>query len=151
MSLDIVLRSDQPIPVDPTPQIVIRASGQLTTISRAEWDARYPDREPMTVTPAGQETHTVWRGNITHNLSRMAEAAGLYRCLWRPDEYGITTARDLLQPLREGLAVLRATPARFEALNPANGWGSYPILVLFVADYLAACERWPEATVEVWR
>lgn len=95
-------------------------------------------------------TEVFWR-NITHNLGRMAMEAGIYQHLWRPDEIGVTKAAQLIEPLRAGLAALRAEPERFSALNPVNGWGSYDGLCKFVSDYLAACEENPDADVEVSR
>jgi hypothetical protein len=91
-----------------------------------------------------------WR-NITHNLNRMADEAGIYKHLWRPDEIGVSRAGDLIQPLRDGLAVLESDPERFKQFNPANGWGSYEGLVDFVREYLAACEANPDAEIEVSR
>lgn len=46
----------------------------------------------------------VYDANITHNLNTMAEEAGIYKHLWRPEELGITKAKDLIEPLAEGLA-----------------------------------------------
>jgi len=89
--------------------------------------------------------------NITHNLNRMAEAAGIYAHLWRPDEIGITTAAQLVEPLRVGLALLKSDPARFSAFDAPNGWGKYEHFVPFVENYLAACEREPHAAVSVSR
>lgn len=77
----------------------------------------------------------------------MAGEAGIYYALWRPDEIGITTAAQLIQPLKAGLAKLDSDPERFEKLNPSNGWGSYERLVSFVRDYLRACEETPDAKV----
>lgn len=93
----------------------------------------------------------VFGGNVTHNLKRMADAAGIYRHLWYPEELGITRAQELIEPLREGLARMKADPEPFEALNPANGWGSYGGLVRFVAEYLEACEANPQTYVRVNR
>jgi hypothetical protein len=45
---------------------------------------------------------------------------------------------------------LQADPARFQSLNPSNGWGTYEGLVQFVTAYLAACVQFPDATVSVW-
>lgn len=63
----------------------------------------------------------VFSGGVTHNLVAMAKAAGLYQHLWRPEELGITRASELIVPLREGLAGLRADPDKFKAFNPSNG------------------------------
>ncbi len=97
------------------------------------------------------EGQTIYEANITHNLNRMAEAAGCYRELWRPDEIGIETASQLIDPLKAGLMALVSDPVRFEALNPENGWGSYDGLVQFVTAYLKACIQHPGATVRVCR
>lgn len=93
----------------------------------------------------------VYEGNITHNLDVMAKAASIYQHLWCPDELGVKQAGELVAPLREGLARLEAEPDRFRELNPENGWGSYEGLVLFVREYLAACEQNPDAEVRTWR
>ena len=92
-------------------------------------------------------TVTVYSANITHNLNRMALEAGIYKELWRPEELGITTARQLIEPLEKGLALLKADPARFEAYNAPNGWGLYEHFVPFVEKFLAACREHPDATV----
>ncbi len=93
----------------------------------------------------------IYSANITHNLTGMAEAAEVYKPLWRPDEIGITKARDLIEPLRAGVERLKANPAKFEAYNSPNGWGLYKHFVPFVEAYLEACENSPEADVHVSR
>lgn len=93
----------------------------------------------------------VYSANITHNLNKMAEAAGIYEYLWRPDEIGITTAAQLIGPLEAGLALLKSDPERFEAYNSPNGWGLYKHFVPFVEKYLEACKEYPDATVTVSR
>ena len=89
----------------------------------------------------------VYEDNITHNLAKMAEAAGLYMPLWRPEELTIRSAEDLIPLLTEGLAKLTADPDKFKALSPENGWGSYEGLARFVAKYLHACQESPDAEV----
>jgi hypothetical protein len=150
MSLNVYLDLDEPQPVADEPSIFVREDGQTMRLSRAEWDARYPGREPITVMAETDSTR-VYSANITHNLGRMADAAGLYSYLWRPDEHGIATAQHLIEPLREGLARLQANPATYAPLNPANGWGTYEGLVRFVEQYLHACEQYPQAHVSVSR
>lgn len=132
--------------------IFVREKGQQREISRAEWDERFPGVEPVVVQDRDSlEDSCVFRRNITHNLNRMADAAGIYMLLWHPDELGISKARDLIEALRLGLATLKADAARFELLNPSNGWGNYDSLLSFVEAYLAACERYPDADVRVSR
>jgi len=93
----------------------------------------------------------IYDSNITHNLNTMAEAAGIYKACWRPDEIGITKAKQLIPLLRDGLAKLEADPKKYEAYNSPNGWGLYRNFVPWVRSYLSACIDNPEADVEVSR
>ena len=92
-----------------------------------------------------------YSANITHNLGAMASEAGIYELLWRPDEIGVTTAAELIDPLRAGLHRLVERPTHFEQFNAPNGWGLYKNFVPFVAKYLEACVANPGAKVEVSR
>ena len=94
---------------------------------------------------------TVFDYNITHNLNKMADAAGIYKHLWRPDEIGITKAEQLIQPLTDGLKRLRENPEYYKTFNPENGWGDYDGLVQFVGTYLLACIEYSDAEVSVSR
>ena len=149
MSLDVYLTTPKLVKRGSS-GIFVRENGETKEISRAEWDDRNPGHEPCVVCSA-EETYEVYSRNITHNLNDMAEDAGIYKHLWRPDEIDITKAAQLIKPLKEGLARLKAEPKRFKKFNPSNGWGDYDGLVDFVKDYLAACEANPEANVSVWR
>lgn len=93
----------------------------------------------------------VYSSNITHNLGAMAKEAGIYMHLWRPDEIGVTKAEQLIAPLTEGLARLKAEPEHYSKFNAPNGWGLYEHFVPFVEKYLVACVENPDAEVTVWR
>lgn len=93
----------------------------------------------------------VFEGNITHNLGGMADAAGIYKALWRPEEIGVVHAWQLVDLLTDGLALLRSDPERFRAMEPDNGWGTYEGLCEFVEQYLAACKEHPDADVTACR
>jgi len=99
---------------------------------------------------AMRPTEVHW-DNITHNLGRMAKEAGIYYHLWRPEEIGITIARDLVEPLSYGLQILRARPDHFRQFDAENGWGRYENLVEFVQRYYAACMANPDAEISVSR
>ena len=131
--------------------------------------------------PSSYESDELFSANVTHNLNSMAGEACIYEALWRPEEmlapelaaqlhesektHGYHTdetraltakfptvyARDLVEPLSKGLELLKSDPPRFEAFNPKNGWGSYEHFVPWVERYLAACEEYPDARVEVSR
>jgi hypothetical protein len=94
---------------------------------------------------------TLFDANVTHNLSAMAEAAGIYKALWRPEELGITKAGQLVEPLKSGLAWLKANEAEARTHDSPNGWGLYVHFVPWVERYLAACEKYPDATIGVSR
>lgn len=130
--------------------IFVRENGQTVEISEFEWAQRCADYMPSRVQPEAG-TDEVFTANITHNLGNMADEAGIYECLWRPDELGITKAEALIKPLSEGLRKLKRDPERFIPLNPPNGWGCYEAFVPWVERYLIACITYPEAEVSVWR
>ncbi len=99
---------------------------------------------------AMRPTQVYWR-NITHNLNTMAQKAGLYLLLWRPDELGMTRASELIPGLEEGLAKLTGCPTYYKVYNPENGWGDYDGFVDFVTEYLQACKDNPDAEIEISR
>ena len=81
----------------------------------------------------------------------MAQEAGIYQHVWRPEELGITKARQLIDPLNNGLEKLRKDPVFYKKFNPENGWGDYELLVDCVAKYLKACQDFPDSDVRVSR
>lgn len=113
----------------------------------------------------------LYGANITHNLGRMAEKAGIYEALWRPhrlrsdynirqadftaeDEFEasvVIRAKEIIPYLEKGLADLKARPTYYEQFNSPNGWGLYKHFVPFVEGYLNACKQYPDAIVEVSR
>lgn len=97
------------------------------------------------------EEEEVYCANITHNLRAMAEAAGIYKELWRPEEIGIEKASQLIQPLSTGLEKLKENPKKIEEYNAKNGWGLYEHFVPFVEEYLNACIENPDAIVSASR
>jgi hypothetical protein len=93
----------------------------------------------------------VYSANITHNLSEMAKAAGIYKALWRPEKIGITKANQLIPLLEKGLKKLKRSPAKFKAFNASNDWGVYENFVPFVERYIDACKEYPDADISVSR
>lgn len=129
--------------------IFIRENGSVRELTREEWDAKFPEKEPVVV--AQDPDDKVFGANITHNLASMAREAGIYEMCWKPEELNITHAHQLIPLLRGGLINLKLYPERFKAFNPENGWGNYEGLVEFMTNYLNACEAHPQARVSVWR
>ncbi len=148
MSLDVYLKYEFMQVIDNTPAIYIREAGEVKRLTREEWDSRFPGVEPVTV---AQNDDYVYEANITHNLAPMAREAGIYEYLWYPEDKGVTTAAQLIEPLETGLALLKSDRTRLERLNPANGWGDYEGLVRFTSNYLDACKEYPAAQVSASR
>ena len=94
------------------------------------------------------EQKRLFSANITHNLGEMANKAGIYKHLWHPDEINIQTAKELVEPLTEGLQKLKNDPEYYKEFNASNNWGMYVHFVPFVEEVLKACEEFPEAEVK---
>jgi hypothetical protein len=91
---------------------------------------------------------TVFDINITHNLGKMAEAAGIYDALWHPEKHGYAKAGQIVPILKEGLLKLESNPTKFKKFDSPNGWGTYEHFVPFVKSVLVACEEYPDA--DIW-
>lgn len=93
----------------------------------------------------------IFDSNITHNLGKMADAAGIYYACWRPEEINAKQAKDIIPILEKGLADLKARPKYFEQFNSPDGWGMYEHFVPWVEEYLYACKTAPEAEIKISR
>lgn len=120
--------------------------------------------EGKTLEPRREE---VYSANITHNLGKMAEAAGIYEALWRPyqlkpgydipeDDYDAeyafeeanpVKAHEIIEIIEKGLTDMKKRPKHYEKFNSPNGWGTYEHFVPFIEKYLAALKEFPEAQV----
>ena len=150
MSLDIYLHVESPTEAKKTSGIYIRKKGRTVEITRQEWDQMYPNKEPIIVPTDDIEDKTeVFHANITHNLNRMADEAGIYYHIWQPERAEIERAEQLIQPLTWGVEQMKVDPDRFTALNPKNGWGSYDDFVPWLERLIKACKQYPDAKVTV--
>lgn len=93
----------------------------------------------------------VFLANITHNLNEMADIAGIYKHIWRPEEIGITHARQLIEPLTEGLKKMKCSPHKYRNYDSPNGWGTYDNFVPWIEKYIDACKENPDAEVKASR
>jgi len=99
----------------------------------------------------GREPEYILDVNITHNLNTMAEEAGLYKALWRPDEQGWKQLKDIIPILEKGLKDLKDRPEHYKTFNPENGWGTYKYFVYFVEKILECGRENSEAFIEINR
>jgi hypothetical protein len=120
--------------------------------------------EGVTLEPRREE---VYSANITHNLNKMADEAGIYNALWRPyqlkPEYNIpeddlqaeykfeeanpVRAHEIIDIIEKGLEDMKARPKHYEKFNSSNGWGMYHNFVPWIEEYLKALKEFPEAQV----
>lgn len=108
-------------------------------------------KEPLcTACGRGGQEEYVYDANITHNLHMMATQADL-ECVWNPEEFGITTAAQMIAPLEAGIARMRTDPDSFRQLEPDNKWGTYDDFLPWLEQYLQACKDYPEAEVRASR
>lgn len=145
MSLDVSLVAEAPFLKSGT-GVFIRENGKTTELSMDEVEARWPGYMGGV---NEYKTDELYSANITHNLNKMAKAAGIYEHLWRPDEIGVEIAHQLIEPLTIGLGKLMSDPEYYRTYNPENSWGDYDGLCEFVFNYIKACQKYPDAKVEV--
>ena len=119
-----------------------------------------------------QEYFFVGDFNITHNLAKMADKAGIYEALWRPyklhpdwkpisdDDYNLEIGfeanhpmyvKDILVKLKNGLEDLKARPDYFKQFDASNGWGTYEHFVPFVQEVYDLYKQYPEGELQVSR
>lgn len=166
MSLDVYLTERTPIKKKGT-GVFIRKNGQTVELTIEEVKEKFPDAE---VEENEFETSEVFDYNITHNLTEMANACGLYEPLWRPhllksnwietkdydkecrfETDNPSEAWEIVAKLKEGIKELKSNPEKYKKYNPDNGWGSYEGLLRFAEEYLKACENYPNAIIGVSR
>ena len=92
------------------------------------------------------QTTTVFDANITHNLNRMANEAGIYDVLWHPEERAV--AGDMIPALEAAIDRMEADPDHFRQFDAPNGWGTYDDFLPWLKRLLEACREYPDAEVE---
>ena len=102
----------------------------------------------LDVSLIGDGGEEIFSANLTGNLIEMASQAGIYDALWRPQDIGITTASQMIEPLTSGLHELSSNQAKYERFNSPVGWGKWDDLVPWCSAYLEACRNNPGAKVE---
>lgn len=151
MSLDISLKVKKRTKRIQSSGIFVRQNGQTIEVSEKEWREKNPGREPVRYIRQTKTTNEVFSINITHNLGLMAEKAGIYFAMWRPEEKGWKYAKDIADVLERGLNKLTENPIYFEQYNPESGWGTYEALVDVLNEYVIACRQYPDAEIVVSR
>lgn len=92
-----------------------------------------------------------YEANITHNLTKMADAAGIYEHVWRPEEIGISKAFQLIEPLSNALTDMGLRADYYKQFDSPNGWGTYENFLPWLEKYYAACKANPDGNISVSR
>lgn len=95
------------------------------------------------------EREELFEANITNNLYKMADEAGISQCLFNPEEVGIIKAYQVIAPLTHGLTKMKLNPEKYKAFDSTNGWGTYDQFIPWIERYLCACEEYPNAVISV--
>lgn len=110
-------------------------------LTRKKWIS-YDAGETLTV-----EYETVYESQITYNLIKMADAAGIYEAVFHPEEIGATKASDIIQILQKGIKDMKTKPEYYKQFDSPNGWGTYKDFLPKVTSYLNACIKYPDAII----
>ena len=147
MSLDVSLISKAPITKKGT-GVFIRENGKNKELTIEEVREKFPN---AVAEENEYVTECVFDANITHNLNKMADEAGIYEACWRPEEIGATKASDIIPILEKGFEDMKARPEHYKQFDSPNGWGLYIHFLPWVETYLNACREYPDAIIEVSR
>lgn len=94
----------------------------------------------------GDEPVTWGNWNYTSNCGPMWRAAGADLA-----EFHGKNADECAEVLRRAIAEMRANPAKYRAMDPSNGWGSYDSLVPALEELRLQFLKAPHARVVVSR
>lgn len=96
---------------------------------------------------------SLYEANITHNCGVMADQAGVYGMIWRPEEERskVKKAGDIVKRLGKAIDDMEKRPEHYKKFEADNGWGTYDQFVLWLQEYLEACVEHPKALVRASR
>lgn len=98
-----------------------------------------------------EEEDCVYSTNITHNCGDMADAAGLYYPLWRPESLNIDNTDQLLNYLTDGIGMYLKNRPEIEKLEAKNGWGTYEQFYNFLSELMLACSEYKDCLIRISR
>ena len=84
--------------------------------------------------------------NCTYNVSGMFKAA----CGSTPSAWDKMPAVEVAELCAKVVEVLETERGKYDAMNPANGWGNRECAVDFAHQILTACRAAPNATLRVY-
>ena len=93
---------------------------------------------------------------ITHNLTKLADALGYYETIWRADtesgyENGKIPVHLVLDKLIKCLSDLLNSEIEFDEYLPKNGWGTLEGFYVFLTKYAYCCAKYKDAYIYLSR
>lgn len=85
----------------------------------------------------------VYDDNMTSNVYAMAKEAGILSVI--NGESNDKAVTEIVDTIKSGYADMLSRPDVYEAIEGANNWGTYDQFLLFVADLLRACAKYPNS------
>ncbi len=89
--------------------------------------------------------------SIPSALWRMAEQGGFYGYVWRPEQMRVTKSSQMAVHLRRAIAWMESHRGDAPVFSGMGGPGGHARLLQSLREYLAACEEFPDADIEVSR
>lgn len=138
MSLDLYIKSKTPVQHRST-GVYVRENGITKETSLKEAKEKFPWED---IEEQVYEDNIFWHGNITHNLTEMADHVDLgkytlYNVLWHPEDVlKDLTLEQYIHLVLLGYVYLSWNIPNYEQYDPKNGWGSKELLVSFTKDFL---------------
>ena len=100
----------------------------------------------LDIDAGGERLHrcVLFEATYTHNAWALAEKAGIYRYVWKPNDCNdIQTAKDLIAPLTRGIERIE----QMESDPALSSWQEYETFLAWLKKYLLACKQHPKALV----
>lgn len=96
--------------------------------------------------PAQTEEPMLFSANITHNLYRMWQEAGVHNVLY--ESHG-KRAAEIRETIAEGVAAMACEPERFRTFDASNRWGTYENALPWLRSVLSACTEYPDGVIRI--
>ena len=136
MSLDLHIKSKTPILKHGTGVYVREKGGTRELESLAEVRKYFPDADISHIKEFDYETDDMWHGNITHNMTEMADHVPIGELRFE------IASTDYLHGVFEGLMYLKNHKEELLPYEPepdpktGERWGDYGLLVRFCASLI---------------
>jgi hypothetical protein len=91
----------------------------------------------------------VFSTDISYNFVPVSKEAGVYECIWKTRENKFIFAKDITDQLQYGLNQLKSDPNYFAGFDNSGEWATYKNFVYLIDEYLKACLKFPDSTIEV--